>query len=71
MWRLCEYSDVGAVEAAAFLKGQKEVVQAPKKEEPEDELDEMEALLEEAMWSLMLTMWFEFPVFDELILGPS
>lgn len=46
MW---ENSDVGAVEAAAFLKGQREVIQVPKKEEPEDELDEMEALLEGAM----------------------
>lgn len=46
---LWENSDVGAVEAAAFLKDQREVVQAPKKEEPVDELDEMEALLEEAM----------------------
>lgn len=49
MRRLWENSDVGAVEAAAFLKGQREAIPAPKKEEPEDELDEMEALLEEAM----------------------
>ncbi|KAG0556988.1 hypothetical protein KC19_11G093300 [Ceratodon purpureus] len=39
-------SNVGAAEAASFLTGEK---LEPKKEEPEDEIDEMEALLGEAM----------------------
>lgn len=44
MW---EHSNVGAAEAASFLTGEKLV--AVKEEEAAEEIDEMEALLAEAL----------------------